>query len=134
MNNLESFVQEATVSSSICLNHFLAVAVNVIAKHRHRARDETWSRSIWSLKASRWSWGSVFPSYVVMVGIRKPVGSGACWISRLKSKLVVEGVASELLATSLSSRFLGSLILSFIGENVGTSFFFDDADVLLASR
>ena len=69
-----------------------------------------------------------------MVGIQKPVGKGACWISRLKGELVVECMASELLATSLSSRFLGSLILSFMGENVGTSFFFDDADVLLASR
>ena len=69
-----------------------------------------------------------------MVGIRKPVGSGACWISRLKGELVVEGVASELLAASLSNRFRSSLISSCMGENMGTSFFFDDADVRLASR
>ena len=49
-------------------------------------------------------WGLIFPSYVVMVGIQKPIGSGACWISRLKGELVVEGVASELLAASLSNR------------------------------
>ena len=122
MNNPKSCVQEVIVSGSICLNHFLAVAVNVTAKHRHRARDETWSRSIWSLKASRLSWGSVFPSSVIMVSIRKPVDSGACWISKLKGELVVEGVASELLAASLSSRFQRLLISSCIGENVGMSF------------
>ena len=68
-----------------------------------------------------------------MVDIRNPVGKGVCWISRLKGELVEESVASELLATNLSSLFLSSLISSCIGENVGTSFFFDDADVLLAS-
>ena len=78
--------------------------------------------------------GSVFPSYVVMVSIGKPVGSGACWISKLRGELVVEGVASELLATSLFNRFRSSLILLCMEENVGTSFFFDDADVRLASR
>ena len=77
---------------------------------------------------------SVFPSYMVMVGMRKPVGRGAYWISRLKGELVVEGVVSELLATSLSSRFWSSLISSCMGENVGMSFFLDDADVLLESR
>ena len=127
MNNPESCVQEATVSGSICLNHFLAIAVNMTAKHQHRASNETWSRSIWSL-------GSVFPSYVIMVGIRKPVGSGACWISRLKGELVVEGMVYKLLAASLSNCFQSSLIASCMGENVGTSFFFNDADVRLASR
>ena len=83
---------------------------------------------------SRWSWGSVFPSYVVIVGIWKPVGRGACWISRLKDELVVEGAASELLASNLSSHFLSLLISSCTGENIGRSFFFDEADVLLASR
>ena len=78
--------------------------------------------------------GSVFPSYVVMVGIQKPVGRGACWISRLKGELVAGGTTSELLAANLSSHFLSSLISSCMGENVGMSFFFDDADVLLASR
>ena len=62
------------------------------------------------------------------------MGRGVCWISRLKGQLVVEGVASEPLAANLSNRFLSSLISSCTGENVGTSFFFDDADVLLASR
>ena len=69
-----------------------------------------------------------------MASIGKPVGSGACWISRLKGKLVVEGVAFELLAASLSNHFQSSLISSCMEENVGTSFFFDDADVGLASR
>ena len=69
-----------------------------------------------------------------MVGIRKPVGRGACWISRLKVEPVVEGVASELLATSLSSRFQSSLISSCMGENAGASFFLDDVNVLLASK
>ena len=69
-----------------------------------------------------------------MINIRKPVGSGACWISRLKGELVMEGVASELLAASLSNCFQSLLILSCMGENVGTSFFFDDTDVRLASR
>ena len=46
----------------------------------------------------------------------------------------MEGVVSELLAASLSSRFRSSLISSCMGVNVGTSFFLDDADVLLASR
>ena len=55
-------------------------------------------------------WGSVFPLYVVMVGIRNPVGKGACWISRLKGELVVEGVASKLLGANLSSLFLSLLI------------------------
>ena len=68
-----------------------------------------------------------------MVGIRKPVGRGACWISRLKGELVVEGMASELLAAS-STCFRSSLISSCMGENVGTSFFLDDADALLASK
>ena len=69
-----------------------------------------------------------------MVGIQKPVGIGGYCISRLKDELVVEGVVFELLAASLSSRFLSPLISLCRGENVGTSFFFDDADVLLASR
>ena len=43
-------------------------------------------------------------------------------------------MASELLAASLSNLFLSSLISSCIGENVGTSFFFDDADVFFASK
>ena len=62
------------------------------------------------------------------------MAKGACWISRLKGELVVEGAASELLAASLSNHFLSSLILSCTRENVGASFFFDDADFLLASR
>ena len=62
------------------------------------------------------------------------MGRGACWISRLKRKLVVEGAASELLAANLSNRFLSSLILSCTGENVDMLFFFDDVGVLLASR
>ena len=41
INNPESCVQEVTVSGSICLNHFLVVAINVTAKHLHRAHDET---------------------------------------------------------------------------------------------
>ena len=69
-----------------------------------------------------------------MVDIRKPMGKGACRISRLKDELVVEGVAFELLAANLSGPFLSSLIPLCKGENVGTSFFFDDADVFLASR
>ena len=69
-----------------------------------------------------------------MVGIQKPIGKGACWISGLKSELAVEGMASELLAASLSSRFWSSLILSCMGENAGTSFFLDEANVLLASK
>ena len=122
------------VSGSICLNHFLVVTVKVTVKHLHRARDETWSKSIWSLKASRWSWGSIFPTYVIMIGIQNPAGRGTYWISKRKGELVVEGVASELLAASLSSLFLSSLISSCIGENASMSFFFEDADVRLASR
>ena len=72
--------------------------------------------------------------YVVIVGIQKPVGRGVCWISRLKGKLVVEGAASELLAANLFSRFLSSLISLCMGENVGMSFFFDDVNILLASK
>ena len=41
INNPKSWVQEATISGSICLNHFLVVAVNVTVNHLHRARDET---------------------------------------------------------------------------------------------
>ena len=62
MNSPESCIQEVIVLGSICLNHFLVAADSVTAKHLHHACDETWSRSIWSLKASRWSWGYVFPS------------------------------------------------------------------------
>ena len=69
-----------------------------------------------------------------MVGIGNPAGRDTCWISRLKGKLVNAGVASELLAASLSSFFLSSLISSCTGENAGTSFVFKDADVRLASR
>ena len=64
-----------------------------------------------------------------MVGIWNPAGKGACWISRLKSELVVEGVASKLLAASLSSLFLSLLISACTRENTGTSFFFKDADI-----
>ena len=69
-----------------------------------------------------------------MVGIRKPIGRGACWISRLTGELVMEGVASELLAGSFSSCFRSSLISSCMGKNAGASFFLDNADVLLASK
>ena len=62
------------------------------------------------------------------------MGGGACWISRLKGELIVEGVAFELLVANLSSCFLSSLISSCMRENAGMSFFFDDADVFLASR
>ena len=40
-NNLESCVQEVTVSGSIYLNHFLAITANVTTKHLHRARHKT---------------------------------------------------------------------------------------------
>ena len=122
MNNPETCVQEVMVSGSICQNHFLVVAVNVTVKHRHRSRDKTCNRSIWSLKASRWSCGSIFPLYIVMVDIWKLMGRGAYWISRPKGEWVVEGIASELLGASLSSLFLSSFISSCMGENVGTSF------------
>ena len=69
-----------------------------------------------------------------MVGKQKPMGRGAYWISKLKGELVVEGVAFELLAASLSSCFQSSSISSCMGENTGTSFFLDDANVLLASK
>ena len=62
------------------------------------------------------------------------MGRGAYRIFRLKGKLVVEGVASEFLVANLSSHFLSSLISLCMGKNVGMSFFFDNADVLLASR
>ena len=52
----------------------------------------------------------------------------------LKGEVVVEGEVSELLVANLSSCFLSSLISSCTGDNVGTSFFFDDVDILLASR
>ena len=54
--------------------------------------------------------------------------------SRLKGELVVEGATFELLATNLSSHFLSPLISSCMGENMGTSFFLDDVDIVLASR
>ena len=69
-----------------------------------------------------------------MVGIWKLIGRGACWISRLKGKLVVEGMAFELLTASLSSHFRSLLISSCTGENASTSFFLDEADALLASK
>ena len=69
-----------------------------------------------------------------MVDIRNPAGKDACWISRLKGELIMEGLTSELLAASLSSLFLSSLISSCTRENAATSFFFKDADVRLASR
>ena len=69
-----------------------------------------------------------------MVSMQNPTGKDTCWILRLKGKLVDEGVASELLAANLSSLFLSSLISLCIGENASTSFFFEDADVRLASR
>ena len=69
-----------------------------------------------------------------MVGMQNPVGREACWISRLKGELVDYGVALKLLAVSLLSLFLSSLISSYTGENAITSFFFEDADVCLASK
>ena len=69
-----------------------------------------------------------------MVGMRNPAGKDACCISRLKGELVVDGVVSKLLVANLSSLFLSSLILSCTRENVGTSFFFEDADVRLTSK
>ena len=69
-----------------------------------------------------------------MVGIRKLVGKGAYRISRLKDELVVEGAASKLLTAILSNHFRSSLISSCKGENVDTSFFFNDVDVRLASK
>ena len=69
-----------------------------------------------------------------MVSIRNPVGKDTCWISRQKGKLVVKGVASKLLVGNLSSLFLSSLISLYNGEIAGTSFFFEDANVCLASR
>ena len=62
------------------------------------------------------------------------MGRGSHWISRLKGELVMEGATSKLLAANLSSHFLSSLISPCMGDNVGTSFFLDDVDVLLASR
>ena len=55
-------------------------------------------------------------------------------MSKLKGQLVVEGVVSDLLVANLSNLFLSSLISLCIGENAETSFLFDDADVLLASK
>ena len=69
-----------------------------------------------------------------MVSMQKSASKDACCISRLKGKLVVEGVVSELLAANLSSLFLSSLISSCTRENASTLFFFKDVDVHLASR
>ena len=69
-----------------------------------------------------------------MVGIQNSAGRDACWISRLKGEMAVEGVASELSAAIFSSHFLSPLISSCTGENADTSFFFKDADVHLPSR
>ena len=69
-----------------------------------------------------------------MVGMQNPMGRDACCILRLKGELVVEGVVLELLAASLSSLFLSSLISSCTEKKAGTSFSFEDTDVRLASK
>ena len=56
-----------------------------------------------------------------MVGIMNPVGNSACWISTLKGKVVVDGVAAVFLVTSFSSLFLSSLISSFMEETTRRS-------------
>ena len=53
----------------IYLNYFLVVAINVTAKRLKQVHLV--------VKASRWSWGSVFPSYIVMVSMQDPAGKEA---------------------------------------------------------
>ena len=70
-----------------------------------------------------------------MVSILNLAGNGACWISTLKGKVVVDGVALVFLAAYFSSLSLSSLILSFVGEKARrSSLLLEVAELHLASR
>ena len=127
--------QEMKIFDSIWKIHFLVVPDSMTAKHLQRAKVVTWSWSIWSLKASRWSWGSVLPSYVAMVGILKLSGSGACWISVLNNEIEVDWVAAVFLAANFLSLALSSFISSFIREMTSkSSLLLEVVELCLTSR
>ena len=76
------------------LSHFLASLIRVTAKTLHLAISETKWSFIRSLKWSRWSWGSDFPSYALMARSLNPSSSLALHISRLKGYPVVDAINS----------------------------------------
>ena len=55
-------------------------------KHRHLAMSFTWRRSIWSLNASKWSHGSVFPLKLDIWGILSPKWRSSSLISWVKGE------------------------------------------------
>ena len=70
-----------------------------------------------------------------MVGTLNPAGSGACWISPLKGKVIVDEAALMFLAASFSSLSLSSLISSFIRKKAGrSSLLLEVAELRLGSR
>ena len=121
------------VSGSIWWIHFLAVPNSVTVKHMQLARLVTWRRSIWSLKVSRWSWGSVLPLYFAIVGILKRQW---CLLDlRAERPNWCRLMNSVFLAANFLNLGLSSFISSFIGETTGTfSLFLEVAKVCLASR
>ena len=70
-----------------------------------------------------------------MVGILKPAGRGACWISALNEEIEVDWAASVFLADNFSSLALSSFISSLIREKIDNSFLFLElTEVRLTSR
>ena len=70
-----------------------------------------------------------------MVGILKPVSSGAYWIFALNGEVNVDCAASIFLAANFLSLALSSFISSFMGETTGrSSLLLEVVEVRLASK
>ena len=121
INIADSCPQKVMVSGSIWRIHFFVVLDNVTVKHWQRASKVTCRRSIWSLKVSRWSRGSVLPSYATIDGILNLVSRGACWISVLNGEVDADYMTLVFLAANLSSRALSSFISSFTRDMTASS-------------
>ena len=72
--------------SVIDLNHFLAPLLKMTMNTLCFAWSDTICNSIKSLKWSRWSWGSTFPSYALIFESLNPSSSGAFRISLQKGE------------------------------------------------
>ena len=77
------------------LNHFLALLLRVTTKTLYLAKYDTMYNSIKSLKWSKWSCGSAFPSYALIFGSLNPLRSGASRVYLLKDEPFAAAASSS---------------------------------------
>ena len=84
---------------AIAFNHFLAPFVKITKNTLYLAISDTKFSSMRLLKWSKWSWGSEFPSYTLIVGSLNPSSNLASCFYQLKG----DPIATTINSSSFSS-------------------------------